>query len=230
MSTTVTYKGSTLTTATNQTRVLETSGTWLEDDITITDVTASATLTTKSITANGTYNASSDNADGYSSVTVNVSGGGGATNVVSGSFTTSSTTGSVQSITIPYTGSGYPIAGIIFPTGGVDGNADFSALVQRYAINEWAFAKRNTTTTPDYTSGGSDNYAYAVLSIKGTTATSYTNVAAAQANVYFSTNPTANSSTVAKFNNATTLKIYIADASYGFKSEMSYSYVFVYSS
>ena len=33
-------------------------------------------LTTKSITANGTYNASSDNADGYSSVTVSVSGGG----------------------------------------------------------------------------------------------------------------------------------------------------------
>lgn len=36
----------------------------------------SATLITKSITQNGTYNASSDNADGYSSVTVNVSGGG----------------------------------------------------------------------------------------------------------------------------------------------------------
>ena len=33
-------------------------------------------LITKSITANGTYNASSDSADGYSSVTVNVSGGG----------------------------------------------------------------------------------------------------------------------------------------------------------
>ena len=32
----------------------------------------SATLITKSITANGTYNASSDSADGYSSVTVNV--------------------------------------------------------------------------------------------------------------------------------------------------------------
>ena len=43
-------------------------------------ITGSATapvLTTKSITANGTYNASSDSADGYSSVTVNVSGGGG---------------------------------------------------------------------------------------------------------------------------------------------------------
>ena len=33
-------------------------------------------LITKNITQNGTYNASSDNADGYSSVTVNVSGGG----------------------------------------------------------------------------------------------------------------------------------------------------------
>ena len=38
--------------------------------------TGSATLITKNITANGTYTASSDNADGYSSVTVNVSGGG----------------------------------------------------------------------------------------------------------------------------------------------------------
>lgn len=37
----------------------------------------SATLITKNITANGTYNASSDSADGYSSVTVSVSGGGG---------------------------------------------------------------------------------------------------------------------------------------------------------
>ena len=34
--------------------------------------TSSASLGTKSITANGTYNASSDNLDGYSSVTVNV--------------------------------------------------------------------------------------------------------------------------------------------------------------
>ena len=42
-------------------------------------VSAQPTLVSKSITENGTYNASSDNADGYSSVTVNVSGGGGST-------------------------------------------------------------------------------------------------------------------------------------------------------
>ena len=73
MSTTVTYKGSTLTTVNNQTRVLETGGTWLEDDITLTDVSASSpTLITKNISTNGTYNASSDSADGFSSVVVNV--------------------------------------------------------------------------------------------------------------------------------------------------------------
>lgn len=36
-----------------------------------------STLITKNITQNGTYNALDDNADGYSSVNVNVSGGGG---------------------------------------------------------------------------------------------------------------------------------------------------------
>lgn len=47
------------------------------------DPPAGPTLITKSITANGTYNASSDNADGYSSVTVNVSGGGGGSGSMS---------------------------------------------------------------------------------------------------------------------------------------------------
>lgn len=43
MSTTVTYKGNTLTTAENQTRKLLTAGKYLEDDITITDVTSGGT-------------------------------------------------------------------------------------------------------------------------------------------------------------------------------------------
>ena len=41
MSSTITYKGNTLTTVNNQTKVLNTRGTWLEDNITITDVTSS---------------------------------------------------------------------------------------------------------------------------------------------------------------------------------------------
>ena len=54
----------------------------IKKDVEIFGVTGSyeggggSTLITKSITQNGIYNASSDNADGYSQVTVNVSGGG----------------------------------------------------------------------------------------------------------------------------------------------------------
>ena len=44
------------------------------DGLPVTGQASSATLTTKNITQNGTYAASSDNVDGYSSVTVNVSG------------------------------------------------------------------------------------------------------------------------------------------------------------
>lgn len=56
-----------------------TAGTMLPSEMAgkISAIPGSATLTTKNITQNGTYNASSDNADGYSSVTVSVSGGAG---------------------------------------------------------------------------------------------------------------------------------------------------------
>ena len=52
----------------------------------ITVAVPGPTLGTKSITANGTYDAEDDSLDGYSSVTVNVSGGA---SVLSGSFTPS---------------------------------------------------------------------------------------------------------------------------------------------
>lgn len=73
MSTTVTYKGASIATVSNATKKLLTSGKYMEDDLTLTDVSGGgSTLGTKTITANGTYNASSDNLDGYSQVTANV--------------------------------------------------------------------------------------------------------------------------------------------------------------
>lgn len=57
----------------------------IKKDVTILGITGTheggttPVLVTKTITQNGAYNASDDNADGYSEVTVAVSGGGGAT-------------------------------------------------------------------------------------------------------------------------------------------------------
>lgn len=64
--------------------------------------TSSATLITKAISANGTYSASDDDADGYSSVTVNVPSGGSSKNVQTAQSTTrrnNTALGSVASLT-----------------------------------------------------------------------------------------------------------------------------------
>lgn len=58
------------------------NGTYNVTDYASADVAVpGASLGTKSITANGTYDAEDDSLDGYSSVTVNVSGGGGTDNL-----------------------------------------------------------------------------------------------------------------------------------------------------
>ena len=73
MSTTVSYKGETITTVSNATKTLQTEGKYLEDDITLVDVSGGgAVLGTKNITDNGTYEAEDDSLDGYSEVTVAV--------------------------------------------------------------------------------------------------------------------------------------------------------------
>lgn len=73
MSTTVSYKGATIATVSNDTKTLLTEGKYLEDDITLVDVSGGgAVLGTKNITANGTYEAEDDSLDGYSEVTVAV--------------------------------------------------------------------------------------------------------------------------------------------------------------
>lgn len=62
----------------------------------------SATLITKNITANGTYSAEDDDADGYSEVTVNVPSGGASKNVQTAQSTTrrnNTALGSVNSLT-----------------------------------------------------------------------------------------------------------------------------------
>ena len=98
MSTTVTYKGNTLTTVNNATKTLKTAGKYMEDDVVLTDVTeeyvggavyqdqdgylvlsdqgsgSSVIVEALNVTQNGTYTAPTGKA--YSPVTVSVSGGG----------------------------------------------------------------------------------------------------------------------------------------------------------
>lgn len=70
MSTTVKYKGATLATVSNQTKTLLTSGTWLEDDIELTDVTAGGVGELLNTTSLGSINTSSTTAASVANVSV----------------------------------------------------------------------------------------------------------------------------------------------------------------
>ena len=81
---------------------------------------------TQTFTTNNTYDVTT-----LSSVVVQVTG-----NMVEGTFTTPSTSG-VSSISIPYTGTGYPISCIVVVEGGayVSGT-DWYTTIHRYAVGQ----------------------------------------------------------------------------------------------
>ena len=105
MSTTVSYKGETLATLTNATKTLNTAGTWVEGDITVTDSTAGINLQSKTgiapSTASQTVSADAGY-DGLSTVQINA--------MPAGSVTVPSTiSGSGSTIGTAYTANGYKI-------------------------------------------------------------------------------------------------------------------------
>ena len=190
-----------------------------------------ATLITKSITTNGDYSASNDDADGYSSVSVNVQ----TPAYISGTFT-GTTAGEILSIPLPYSGNGHQVGVLIYPTGGPNNNiSDYYSLVQRRAINIFALVKEVTGSAPDYTSSDgtiAENKGFNVVVYKNSDsdASVYNAVMNMNINAYGARNPEGSSAYPVKFDSASSLKVFIADTSYGFAKDISYTYHVVYSS
>lgn len=188
-------------------------------------------------TANGTYDVTN-----LAELVVNVSGGGGLTNVVMGTFTTGSTRNSNQSITIPYTGSGYPIALMVFIAGGVynngtGGNTTWYNSLDRYDVGAFYMTKARTTTAPTYGTSGADNYGAIVYIYKNSTSqsTSYSRGSSMTANTFTSSSTSAASgNNCCRFKgNGKTLSVYIGNktsSTYGFPPSTDLQYIVVYSS
>ena len=104
-------------------------------------------LISKSITANGTYTASSDNADGYSSVTVNVSGGGGTYQAK----TNISPTTSSQTITPD---SGYDALSSVQINAMPSGTAGTPSATKGTVSNHSVSVTPSVTNTTGYITGG----------------------------------------------------------------------------
>ena len=197
----------------------------------VTGAMTEKVLTTKSITANGTYDAEDDNADGYSSVTVNVPSSGGASNLVTGTFK-GTTTGAAMDINIPYTGSGYPIIVVIEPTEGFRGNTTFASAIQRYANAIFIASKGNAILAPVYDSSETDDSAYTVNIYKNSTtnATSYTSSGGSNVAFYKDIAAAASANNIVKMRTNKKMSVYIASNSYGFMANVEYTYRVIYSS
>lgn len=187
-----------------------------------------STLITKNITANGTYNASSDSADGYSSVTVAV-----ASKLVTGTFT-GTTAGSAMDVSLPYTGNGYQIAFLIYPTDGTykDGTT-FYNKVQKDAVDTVMGVKADISTPPNYTTTNATENSYTVTNVRKnstSSATVYTDaydVTAKAAGNYPANNGT---TTCVRFKGKSTMSVYISSGSdTGFAKDIEYTYQIVYS-
>ena len=162
------------------------------------------------------------------------SGGGGASNVVTGTFT-GTTTGEVKEITVNYSGNGYPICILIYPTEGAYNSTtgSFYNLVQRYACAVYVAIKCVQGTAPTWSGSQSDfNKATVIDRYKGSasTATTYSVTNAAAEAIFSNTNATASSTLIACMRSSTSLRVYIARTSYGFAANIEYTYRIIYSS
>lgn len=166
----------------------------------------------------------------------------GCPNVVQGSFTTGSTRNTTQNITINYSGTGYPIAVMIFVKGGAynnssTGNTTWYNSLNRYDVGHYSMSKARGTTTPTWSTSWSDNYGVVDIIYKNSTSTSttYSRTSTMTANVFTNSSTSAQASTACvRFKgNAKAMSVYIGNkgsGSIGFASETEYTYIIIYSS
>lgn len=164
-----------------------------------------------------------------------MSGGGGASNIVDGTFTTVSTSATEQSVSIPYTGNGYPIGLLLRVHGGVTGTA-WSTCTLAYRVAYLMLVKIGTATTPTYNGSGDVNQGFAATGYNTTTTASgsMTSISVGSNRNYFQyaqNTATNNAQMVAVFTNSTTMKIRTCDPSarYGLIPSCDYDYTIIYS-
>lgn len=168
-------------------------------------------------------------ADGVLTTGTGSGGSGGASNLVKGTFT-GTTTGAAMDVNIPYTGNGYPIALIIFPTEGPQNtqSGTFGNLVQRYAMAMYAGVKYMTDSPPSYDSNASINLMRCNSYQKSSASNPSSYTSAGYTTTYNDIN--AGAGTPVQIRSKTVMSVYIASDSYGFVAYIEYTYIIVYSS
>lgn len=156
----------------------------------------------------------------------------GASNFVTGTFK-GTTTGASMDVTLNYSGTGYPIAVIVYPTGGIDGNSDFKSLIQRYVIGQYSVIKRDQSLTPRYSANTTYDIAdvpYMYKSSASSATTYQFSGSSNSSNAYYNGAATSSAGQRLRIRSATKMSVFIASTSYGFAANIEYTYHVIYSS
>lgn len=198
-------------------------GTARFDDASVTTATAADVASGKIFLAsNGTI------------TTGTASGGGGASNVVTGTFK-GTTADTAIDLSLGYTGNGYPIAFVIYPEEGPynSSSGSFYSLVQRYAMAMYCGVKCNPNTTPAYSAQAGVDYYSTLLKYKSSAsnATSYSQTGSAEGGSYYDIAASSGTSSCVKIRSKTKMSVFIKASSsgYGFAANITYRYVVLYS-
>lgn len=149
--------------------------------------------------------------------------------MVSGTFT-GTTSGAAMDVIIPYTGSGYPIAVIIYPSEGCyNSNGTFYGTVNQYACVYFLALKTMPGTTPTYSTGTANNSQ--TINRYKSSASDATALATSSGHVndFRDIAATAGTGSIMEIRSATKLSVFIKSSSYGFAQNVKYTYQIIYS-
>ena len=158
-------------------------------------------------------------------------GGGGLTSVVRGSF--KYTAEGWQTISVPYTGSGYPIGLFIYVKDG-EAESTFAGTLRRFALSRYSVVKDDTTSSPSY-DGTTANITLFRYKSSSSASTTYSS-SYGSTSTYNTSESTTNSAAYAvRISAQKQIKVRMVDTThntsrYGFLVNTDYEYLVIYSS
>ena len=168
---------------------------------------------------------------GFVTAIGNISGGGSSQPVATGTFT-GTTAGSKVTINTGYTGSGYLIAVLIYPSvGAYKSGSSIATLAQQYAVVEYIRVKCDISTTPTYNGSGDENKGSYLVTYKNSSsdATAHSSSYGKDGTMYTTSAAGTTAGTVVRVNSNTQISVGIADTSYGFATNIEYTWWAIYS-
>lgn len=168
---------------------------------------------------------------------ISTGGGGGCVKLVQGTFTTGTTRNTTGTVSIAYTGTGYPIAVMVYMKSGTyDPNDSWYSTVAQYDADGFMAIKAQMSSTPTFVSSGSvpANQATATVVYKSnaTTATTHTRAGSQSAVMYNSSDASTGYNCIRFKNSTKVLSYYIGNTAsnrVGLAPSKEYAYIIVYS-